>query len=426
MNSDKLLVYSDELLVCSDECVVESSLITPHSTLDTSHSSFHTPHSTLDTSHYTLFIDLQWFADSDDEDAPGKTEQPTEHKLKRLREEGQVAKSQELIGAIGLLLPALVLLFLAPGMLRTCVEMVRFFFHRAVELDPTKDAIIVRNFFNYFIRLALPILAVAVVSAIFSNLVQLGGWLFTTKPIVPNFSKAIPKFGQYFKRIFSAEGLFNLGKSLAKIVIIGVVAYLFISSDIEKLLNLQKSDVYTGLTFVASIAIRMILVVAVILLVISIADFMFQRWRFRERHKMTRYEIKEELKMYEADPMIQSRIRSRFREMLKQNINTTVPTADVVITNPTHYAVALRYDQQYMNDGPMVVALGADEMAAKIREIAKEHEVPIVENKPLAQALYRETDVGDFIPEAYINTVAVIFSKVWFINEERKRRRKSA
>ena len=419
MNSDKLLVYSDE-------CVVESSLITPHSTLDTSHSSFHTPHSTLDTSHYTLFIDLQWFADSDDEDAPGKTEQPTEHKLKRLREEGQVAKSQELIGAIGLLLPALVLLFLAPGMLRTCVEMVRFFFLRAVELDPTKDAIIARNFFSYFIRLVLPILAVAVVSAIFSNLVQLGGWLFTTKPIVPNFSKAIPKFGQYFKRIFSAEGLFNLGKSLAKIVIIGVVAYLFISSDIEKLLNLQKSDVYTGLTFVASIAIRMVLVVAVILLVISIADFMFQRWRFRERHKMTRYEIKEELKMYEADPMIQSRIRSRFREMLKQNINTTVPTADVVITNPTHYAVALRYDQQYMNNGPMVVALGADEMAAKIREIAKEHEVPIVENKPLAQALYRETDVGDSVPEAYINTVAVIFSKVWYINEERRRRRKSA
>jgi flagellar biosynthetic protein FlhB len=370
-------------------------------------------------------IDLQWFSDSDDEDAPGKTEQPTEHKLKRLREEGQVAKSQELVGAIGLLLPALLLFFLAPSMLRTCVEMVRFFFLRAVELDPTKDAIIAGNFINYFIRLAAPILIVAVISAVFSNLVQLGGWLFTTKPLVPQFSKAVPKFGKYFKRIFSSEGLFNLGKSLAKIVIIGVVAFLFISSDVEKLLNLQKSDVYTGLILVASIAIRMILVVAVILLVISIADFMFQRWRFRERHKMTRYEIKEELKMYESDPMIQSRIRSRFREMLKQNINTTVPTADVVITNPTHYAVALRYDQHYMNDGPMVIALGADEMAARIREIATEHEVPIVENKPLAQALYRETDVGDFVPEAYINTVAVIFSKVWYLNEER-RRKKSA
>jgi len=415
MNSYELLVRSEELPVRSEELEVRS---------DNLYSTLVTPHSSLKI-HSSLIIPLQWFSDSDDEDAPGKTEQPTEHKLKRLREEGQVAKSQELVGAIGLLLPAVLLLFMAPSMLKTCVEMVRFFFLRAVELDPTKDAIITGNFINYFIKLAAPILILAVISAIFSNIVQLGGWLFTTKPLVPKFSKAIPKFGQYFKRIFSAEGLFNLGKSLAKIVIIGFVAYMFIRADMEKLINLQKSDVYTGLVLVASIAIRMILVVAVILLVISIADFMFQRWRFRERHKMTRYEIKEEMKMYEADPMIQNRIRSRFREMLKQNVYKTVPTADVVVTNPTHYAVALRYDQTTMNNGPMVIALGADEMAARIREIAGEHEIPIVENKPLAQALYRETDVGDFVPEAYINAVAVIFSKVWRINEER-RRRKSA
>jgi flagellar biosynthetic protein FlhB len=369
-----------------------------------------------------FIIDLQWFADSDDEDAPGKTEQPTEHKLKRLREEGQVVKSQELVGAIGLLLPALLLLFMAPSMLRTCVEMVKFFFLRAVELDPTKDAIIAGNFFIFFARLVLPILIVAVVSAIFSNMVQIGGWLFTTKPITPDFSKVIPKFGQYFKRIFSTDGLFNLGKSLLKIAIIGIVAYLFIRADIEKLLNLQKADVYKGLTFVASIAIRMIIVVAVLMLVLSIADYFFQRWRFRERHKMTRYEIKEEMKMYEADPQIQSRIRARFREMLRQNIVTAVPKADVVITNPTHLAVALQYDERYMKDGPVVVAMGTDEMAAKIREIAKEYEVPLVENKPLAWALYRETDVGDVIPEAYINTVAVIFSKIWLLNEERRRR----
>jgi len=368
------------------------------------------------------FFDLQWFADSDDEDAPGKTEQPTEHKLKRLREEGQVVKSQELVGAIGLFLPALLLLFLAPSMLRTCIEMVRFFFMRAVELDPSRDAIIVGNFFNYLIRLALPILIVAVVAAIFSNMVQLGGWLFTTKPIVPNFSKAIPKFGKYFKRIFSSEGLFNLGKSLAKIIIIGFVAFMFISSNVDKLRNLQKGDTYTGLILVASIAIRMIIVVSVLLLVLSIADYFFQRWRFRERHKMTRYEMKEEMKMYEADPQIQNRIRSRFREMLRQNIATEVPKADVIITNPTHLAVALKYDERYMKDGPVVTAMGADSMAARIREIAEHHDVPLVENKPLAWALYRETDVGDVIPEAYINTVAVIFSKVWRLNEERRKR----
>ena len=366
-------------------------------------------------------IDLQWFSDENDEDAPGKTEQPTEHKLQRLREEGQVVKSQELVGAIGLLLPALLLLFLAPSMLRTCVEMVRFFFMRAVELDPTKDAIIAANFLNYFIRLALPLLIVAVVSAILSNVVQLGGWLFTTKPIVPNFSKVLPKFGQYFRRIFSVEGLFNLFKSLLKIILIGTIAYLFISSDIEKLLNLQKADPYTGLVLVASIAIKMLLVSAVLLLVLGIADYFFQRWRFRERNKMTRYEIKEELKMYEADPQMQSRIRSRFRDLLRQNITVSVPKADVVITNPTHLAIALQYDMRSM-PGPMVVAIGADEMSARIRQIAKEHEVPMIENKPLAWALYRETSVGDVIPESYWNTVAVILSGVWRLNEERRRR----
>jgi len=372
-----------------------------------------------------LIISLQWFSDDNDEDAPGKTEQPTEHKLRRLREdEGQVVKSQEVTGAIGLLLPALLLLFLAPGMLRTCVEMVRFFFMRITELDPTQDRIIVGSFFSYFIRLALPLLIVAVIGAIFSNMVQLGGWLFTMKPLVPKFSKALPKFGQYFKRIFSSEGLFNLGKSLAKILIIGLIAYIFIRMNFDELRTLHRSDPYSALTLIAGIAIRMMLIVAILWIILSIADYFFQRWRFRERHKMTRYEVKEEMKMYEADPMIQSRIRSRFREMLKQNINTEVPKADVVITNPTHLAVALKYDQAYMR-GPMVIAMGADAVAARIREIAENHEIMLVENKPLAWALYRETDVGDIIPESYWNTVAVILSKVWRLNDE-KRRRKSA
>jgi len=387
--------------------------------------SLHTKYYQLPTTNYPLpIIDLQWFADSDDEDAPGKTEQPSEYKLKRLREEGQIAKSQELVGAVGLLLPAILLLFIAPYMLRTCVEMVRFFFLRAVELDPTKDAIIAGDFFIYLARLVLPIIIVAVLSAIFSNLVQTGGFLFTTKTITPDFSRVLPRFGQYFKRIFSIDGLVKLGMSLIKIVIIGIVAYLFIKKDIGKLLNLQKADVYQGLTLVASIAIRMILVVAVLMLALSVADYFFQRFRFRERHKMTRYEQKEERKMYESDPQVQQRIRSRFREMLRQNITVTVPKADVVITNPTHLAVALQFDKSYM-EGPMVVAMGADEMSARIRQIAKDNDVPMVENKPLAWALYRETDVGEIVPYKYWNTVAVILNKVWSLNEER-RKRKSA
>jgi flagellar biosynthetic protein FlhB len=366
-----------------------------------------------------LLIDLQWFAD-DDAEASGRTEEPTDIKLQRLREEGQVVKSQELISALSLFLPALMLLFLAPFMLRTCVEMVRFYFLRVTELDPVKDRIIVLVFFKYLAILASPILAVAVFSALLSNIAQVG-FLFTAKPITPDFSRVLPKVGQFFSRIFSVDGLFNFGKSLAKMLIIGGVSFVLIYSDKDKLLNLQKAGLWTGLTTISWLAIRMLILSALLMLILSIPDYIFQRWRFRERNKMSREEKKEEFKMYEADPQIQSRIRSRFRDLLKQNLAATVPRADVVITNPTHLAVALQYDQRSMN-GPMVIAMGEDEIAARIRKIAEENEVPLVEDKPLAWTLYRETDVGDIIPMKHWSAVAVVLSQVWRLNEERRRR----
>jgi flagellar biosynthetic protein FlhB len=372
----------------------------------------------LPTTNYQLpTISLQWF--SDDPDTEGRTEQPTEHKLKKLREEGQVPKSQELVGAITLLLPAILLVFFAPFMLRTCVEMLRFFLLRATELDPTKDAIIVGVFFTYLAKLAVPILGVAVFSAIFSNVIQVG-FMFATKPITPDFSKVLPRFGQFFKRIFSVDGLFNFWKSIIKMIIIGGVAFSLIRMDIEKLANLQKAGLWLGLTTVAGLAIRMLIICALLLLVLSIPDLLFQRWRFKERNKMSRQEMKEEMKMYEGDPQIRNRIRSRFRDLLKQNIAAEVPRADVVITNPTHYAVALKYERDTM-PGPMVTAKGADEMAARIRQLAKDNGVPLVENKPVAQALYRETDVGEYIPETYYSVVATIFRKVMDINELRRK-----
>jgi flagellar biosynthetic protein FlhB len=364
-----------------------------------------------------IVIPLQWFAD---EDEPGRTEQPTEHKLTMLREEGQVVKSQELISALGLLLPALLFLFLAHSMLRTCVEMIRFFLTRAVEQDPTKDAIIALVFLKYFTVLVWPILTVALIAALFSNVIQVG-FLFTAKPLVPNFSRVLPRLGQYFKRLFSIDGFFNLFKSIIKIAIIGIVSFVLIYSDFNKLINLQKTDIYTGLSLVASIAIKMLLIAAFLMLAISIPDYLFQRWRFRERNKMTRQEIKEEMKMYQADPQVQARIRGRFRDLLRQNLAATVPKADVVITNPTHLAIALQYEHRSMR-GPMVVAMGADEIAARIRNIAQKHEVPLVENKALAWTLYRETNVGNIIPEAYWNAVAEVLRKVWYLNEERRRR----
>jgi len=410
MNNYQLTINNEKLEIRNEELEIKrnsfaSSFLISHSSFFTSHSSFLIPH-------------LQWFAD--DDDMPGKTEEPTPYKLQELRKEGQVVKSQELIGALGLFLPALLLLFLAPSMLRTCVEMIRFFFTRVTELDPTKDAIIAGVFFRYLLRLAAPILAVAMFSAIFSNLVQIG-FLFTTKPITPDFSRVIPRIGQFFRRIFSIDGMFNFGKSILKMAIIGGVSFILIRADLEKLINLQKVDLWQGFTTVSWIAIKMLIIASLLMLLIFIPDYMFQRWRFRERNKMTRYEVKKEFKEHEGDPQIQERIRRRFRDLLRQNLRVEVPKADVVITNPTHLAVALQYLPGRM-DGPMVVALGADDIAARIRQIAEEFEVPLVENKPLAWALYRETDVGKIIPDAYMNTVALILARVWRINEERRRR----
>ncbi|MDR2136637.1 MAG: flagellar biosynthesis protein FlhB [Treponema sp.] len=364
-----------------------------------------------------LAIDLQWFAAEDE----GRTEEPSELKIRRAREEeGRVAKSQELVGALVLLFPALTLVFLGPSMLRTCVEMLRFFFTRSMELDPVGDRLVAGLFFRYFARLALPIVSVGMLAGILSNLVQTG-FIFTTKPLVPNFSRVLPRFGQYFQRtLFSVEGLFNFFKSIFKMAIIGAVAFFLIRADLDKLISLESVSLWTGISAIASLALRMLIISALLLLVLSVPDYMFRRWRHLEDLRMSREEVKEERRQYEGDPYVRSRIRARMRQMMSQNMAANVAKADVVITNPTHFAVALEYRPPMR--APQVTARGEDEAALLIRRIARDKGVPLVENRPLARALYAETEVGDFIPLAYYKVVAAILGKVMGINEERRRR----
>ncbi|MDR2071908.1 MAG: flagellar biosynthesis protein FlhB [Spirochaetaceae bacterium] len=363
-----------------------------------------------------FIMDLQWFAAEDE----GRTEEPTEYKIRKAREEGRVAKSQEFIGALGLLFPALTILFLGRYILRTCVEMIRFFFLRITELDPVHDRLIAGVFFSYFARLALPIAATALVAAVFSNVVQVG-LLFTTKPLAPNFSKIVPRFGRYFqKTLFSMEGLFNFAKSVIKMAIIGIVAFLLIRSRITHLANLQTAGIWLGLTTVAGLAIRLLIISALLLLVLSIPDMLFQRWQYRESLKMTRQEVKEERKMYEGDPYVRARIQRRMRELMGRNMAVNVAKADVVITNPTHFAVALEYNEDTMT-APLLTAKGADEMAFRIRTIARDNDVAVVENKPLARALYAEVDVGKNVPVVYYEAIAQILARIRRLEEDRRR-----
>ena len=359
-----------------------------------------------------LAMDLQWFAAPEDE---GRIFEPTDTTLRKAREEGRVAKSKEFVDAFGLLLPAIALIILAPWLLRTCAEMLRFFFTRINELDPLTDQFTSRIFFRYFLLMALPILITGLVAALISNFAQVG-FLFTTKPLEPDITKALPKFGKYFGKIFSGEGLFNLIKSLVKMLVIGIVAYFIVSSKFYQLANLQTAGLWEGLTLVATRAAMLIIIVAVIMLALAIPDYIFQRYQFRQSLKMTREAFKEELKQDEGDPEVRGRLKRQYRELLSRNMMKNVPQADVVITNPTHYSVALLYVLGEM-DGPRVIAKGEDELAFRIREIAKENNVPIYSNPPLTRAIYDRTNVGDQIPIWCFSAVALILGKFYTLEQ---------
>jgi len=353
-------------------------------------------------------VHLQWFAPEDE----GKTEDPTEYRLRKEREEGRVPKSPDLVSAVGLLLSSVALAIIGPWIFTTLRDMTRWFLTVSIEIDPvTESGILAGAFLSYFPQLVLPIAAVAMIAGVFGNLLQTG-FLFTTKPLKPDFKKIVPRFGQYFKRtLFSGEALFNLAKSLFKIAIIGIVAYLNITSELPRLMRLYSSTVWNSAVFLSGIVIRIIIEAAILMLALAVPDYIFQRIQFKKRLKMSKQEIKEEHKMFEGDPQIKGRLKERMREIMSRNMAVNVPKADVVVTNPTHYAIAIEFDPATMAV-PTVTAKGADEMAFRIRTLARESGVPIMENRPLARALYAEADVGDAIPEAYYEAISKILAHV--------------
>ena len=352
-------------------------------------------------------VHLQWFAAEDE----GRTEEPSEHKLRKAREEGKVAKSVEVTSAVMLLAGILAVAALSGSMLRTLIAMLSWFLSNAASPDALSGGL-VRVFLGYLARVSLPLLAIMFIVAIAGNVIQVG-FLFTAKPIAADVSRIVPRFGRWLQRAFgSTEALFNLAKSIAKVALIASVAYLNIRGEIPRLTRLALAPFFSGVSLVSSIALRIVLEAAVLLLAFGALDYWFQRRQHLESLKMSRQEVKEERKMYEGDPLVRSRLRERMREIMRRNMLKAVPKADVVITNPTHYAIALEYDRATMA-APTVSAKGADLVAAKIREVAAEHGVPVVENRPLAQALWREVDIGDPIPEKFYEVISIVLAEVY-------------
>ncbi|MEL3905884.1 MAG: flagellar biosynthesis protein FlhB [Treponema sp.] len=362
-----------------------------------------------------FWIDLQWFAAEDE----GRTEDPTDYKLRKAREEGRVAKSQDINAALVLLFPAGALIVLSSFFLENCMEILRFFFLRSTQAD-IRSGVWFGIFVQYFLQLALPLALIALIAGVTANIIQNNGFIFSTKPIQPQFNRINPDFMRFFKRaLFSAEGLFNFAKSLTKVIALVFIAFLMIRANIPHFIELLSVSLPQAVFFIAGAAAKLLAAAALLLLIFAIPDYFFQRKQFIDSLKMSKQEIKEEYKELEGDPQVKGRIRQQMQAILSQNAIRNVPKADVVITNPTHYAIAMQWDSKTMA-APMVLAKGADAMALKIKEIAREHNIPLIENKPLARALYAKVEIGDIIPEEYYRALSLVFAEVYTLNNKKQ------
>ena len=261
-------------------------------------------------------VHLQWFAAEDE----GRTEEPTEHKIQEAREEGKVAKSQDVTSAIILLFSVIALLIIGKYMFGNILEMIGFYYRNATEIDITTDSTVGPAFYGYFVRLSVPIAMVAFAAAILGNVVQVG-FLFTTKTITPDFNRVAPKFGKFFQRaLLSAEALFNLAKSMGKVLLLAVIGIINVVARINRVVMLLEVSVLQGFSLIAETTFSILLQAAILLLVLSIFDYLFQRRQHRESLKMTRQELKEERRTYEGDPLVKSRLKQRMQELLSRNM----------------------------------------------------------------------------------------------------------
>lgn len=361
--------------------------------------------------HLLNEMDLQWFAAEDE----GRTEDPTEQKKKKAREEGKVAKTQELTASLVMLFPLVAIGILSGYMIDQLGRMINFFLKSSTIIDIRTTGLPWRVFLEYFLKLTVPIWVIAFLSAFIGNLVQVG-FRFTPKAIKPDFKKIKPDIINWAKKsLFSLEALFNFAKSILKIVIIGVVAYLDVRKNVPQLAHMTNIPLRESFSFVSSIAFGIAIKAALILMSLSLPDYLFQRKQHLDSLKMTKHEVKEEHKQMEGDPQIKSRLRQRMQEILTSNMIQNVPQADVVVTNPTHFAVALEWNNETMV-APTVTAKGQDHIAFRIRDVARENDVPVVENKPLARGLYATVEIGEMIPEEYWDIVSRVLAEVYRIS----------
>ncbi|MCR4989373.1 MAG: flagellar biosynthesis protein FlhB [Lachnospiraceae bacterium] len=362
-----------------------------------------------------LEYNLQFFA----KDGPGgeKTEAPTSKKLDDARKKGQVAKSKEIANCAGILAMFVLLRFyigrLGTGFLGLFEGMYSMIPSTIQQYDgniPIAAILVYLRMAMYrLVLMLLPFFIVSFLVAFVCDVVQVK-WKPTADPLKPKFSKLNPISG--FKKIFSLNSLVELLKSLVKLALVGYMVYSYLKGQMNQLFLLYDIGLNQSLLLILSIITNLGIRIAAVYIVIAGADFAYQKWKFNEDMKMTKQEVKDEFKEQEGDPQIKGKQKQRMREASMRRMMQQLPTADVVITNPTHYAVAIRYRRD-IDDAPVVIAKGADYLAQKIKDVARENDIYIMEDKPLARMLYANVELEQAIPPELYEAVANVLAFVY-------------
>ncbi len=362
-------------------------------------------------------MNLQFFADSGG--GGEKTEDATTKRLQDARKEGQVARSQELITAAMLLALFLAIKlfvgFIGNRLLLTFYESYSYIGIYAADLATINiGGAIIQNAMVNILLMLLPVFVFAMVPAIAMNVFQVK-WKVTGKPLQPKFNRMNPISG--FKKIISKDKLFELIKSIAKIGIIFYLAYTTLKGEVDKLEILYELGLLQAVSLIGNLVIDMGIKISAFYFIMGLADYIYQKLKFKKDMKMSKQEVKDEYKQQEGDPQIKGRIKSKMREASMRRMMQSMPDADVVITNPTHFACAIRYDKEKAA-APVLTAKGADYLAQKIKEAAKEYNVPIVENKPLARMLYYNVDLDSEIPPELYQMTAEVLAYVYQLKNQ--------
>ena len=353
---------------------------------------------------YPLVLDLQFFSGE-------KTEKATPQKRQESKRKGQVARSQEVPSALIMLGGILLLKYFGGWMLDQILAIYQINFSQYIgwEWSPKNVRTLFEQMTVNAMKIMAPIMAVGMVFGFLGNYIQVGS-MFTTEPLQMKLERMDPIQGA--KKIFSMRSLVELLKSLLKIAIISFAAFSVLWAEKGELFLLSQKSIGYSLSFIGALVIQMALVAATILLILAIMDYMYQKYEFEKGIRMSKQDIKDEYKKADGDPLIKQKIKERQRQMSMNRMIQDLPNADVLITNPTHYAIAIKYDAETM-EAPMVIAMGKDHLALKIKEKAKELEIVTMENKPLARALYNQVEVGDYVPEDLFLAVAEVLAYIY-------------